>query len=120
MKTYKVGRSRSKSDIVLPGISTKVSGVHIELVDTEDGQYYINDLSANGTSILKDNHWVRKKQTYVDIRTPIKLADYQTTVGNILASRPQETAPEMVIEKSDKAYKGKIQRNPETGEIIES
>lgn len=48
MKTYKIGRSPTKADIVLPHMSTQVSSVHIEFVDMENGQYYLNDLSING------------------------------------------------------------------------
>ncbi len=101
-------------------MSPKVSGVHIELIDTEDGQYYINDLSTNGTSVKKGNQWVKINQTYVDSSTSIKLADFQAIIGDILALLPQNTTSEIVIETPDNEYKRKIQRNPETGEIIES
>ena len=123
MKTYKIGRSKQRADIVLPNMGTDISGVHIELVDMENGQYYINDLSSNGTYILESKQWVKTKQTYVTMQTQLRLgSNYPINIGDILqyiasktAVKPQKKA---APSKNEGIYTGKIERNPETGEII--
>lgn len=126
MKTYKIGRSAKKSDIVLANMSTQVSGVHLELTDVGNNRYYINDLSRNGTFILAaNNQWSRIKQTYVDINTQLRLADYQTTVYAIIKAIQSTAEPARNLQKeisqsskNEGVYIGKVERNPETGEVI--
>ncbi|MCK5720122.1 MAG: FHA domain-containing protein [Thiomargarita sp.] len=123
MKTYKIGRSTKKSDIVLPNMTTQVSGVHIELVDMGNGRYYLTDLSTNGTFILvENNQWKKIKQTYVYNGTHLMLANFKTTVYEIIQAMNQKLEISESLDNFDSKpkgiYSGKMERNPETGEII--
>jgi len=125
MKTYKVGRSAKNSDIVLSNMTLQVSRVHLEFVDMENGKYYINDLSSAGVKIFNNGQWSQIKQSYVNTNTRLMLADYETTVQAILNAVPQEVKQEISqkmpsnsVSRSKGVYTGKVERNPETGEII--
>lgn len=126
MKAYKIGRSINRADIVLPNMSTQVSSVHLEFIKTDDGRFYINDLSKNGTFIFtEDEKWMKVKQSYVNGRTRLRLADCSVSVNDLLKLIEEKTPSKVkskekaiISSKNEGVYRGKIERNPETGEII--
>lgn len=143
MKAFKIGRS-SKSDVVVDHAS--VSRIHAELVATDEGRYYLTDCdSANGTFRRLDSEWRRIRQEFVAPDEPIALGEYETTPRKLALSLsvskrgafipeaelevievglPQSQraliAGEVVVRKTpqDDLPSGKVERDPETGEII--
>ncbi len=100
MKTYIVGRSK-KSDIHITNADDTVSSLHLELIKDTEGKYYVIDRkSTNGTFQGKQ----KIQQSYVDFDQDLFLGNYKTTIRQLL---------NMPTHLSDK-----IERNPETGEII--
>lgn len=109
MKTYWIGR-RPASDIVVDDGS--VSNLHAELVETDDGEYYLTDCnSTNGTYYQQQGQWKRIRQTFVAIDDPLKLGEVRTTVRQLLKGKRarQRTGQE--------GYSEYYKRNPGTGEM---
>ncbi len=123
MKTFSVGCSR-KTDIVLIDPQHTVSRMHIELTVDREGRYYITDCnSTNGTFRQSSGKKIRIQQDYVDFNEPLWLGTYSTSVSQLLqqlpaflkvSSLPTTPSPK----QASFALKGRIERNPETGEII--
>jgi pSer/pThr/pTyr-binding forkhead associated (FHA) protein len=102
MKTYIVGRS-NKSDIHITNADNTVSSFHLELIEDTDGKYYVIDRkSTNGTFQGKQ----KIQQRYVEFDEPLFLGSYKTTIRKLLNMRTQTPQND------------KVERNPETGEII--
>jgi len=102
MKTYWIGRS-ARCHIKLN--HNGISRLHIELTIARDGRYYLTDCASRHGSFINNNQrWKRFKQTYIEADQPLKLAETQTTVAQLL--------------KSIQTKSSKLQRNPETGEIM--
>ncbi|MBF0584810.1 MAG: FHA domain-containing protein [Magnetococcales bacterium] len=111
MKTYWIGRQTNNMDVTISHDS--ISSLHAELVETDDGRYYLTDCaSTNGTFQRKSGQWVRIRQTYVGLTEPILLGAYETTVRDLL-SRRRETGP---IQKKQQGGSSRYMRNPDTGE----
>ncbi len=145
MKAFKIGRSRT-SDVIIDHAS--VSRDHAELVATDQGRYYLTDCdSANGTYRKKKGGWSQVRQEYVAPDEPIILGEYETTARQLARGLPTakrrlfipadelrfvEDAPAAgaaavdadgvlaVATPQDDLPRGKVERDPETGEIIRS
>ncbi len=104
MKTYVVGRNK-KSDIHITNADNTVSGFHLELIEDTDGKYYVIDRkSTNGTFHQQAKQKIQ--QSYVHFDEPLFLGSYKTTIRKLLNMRTQTPLND------------KVERNPETGEII--
>lgn len=102
MKTYIVGRSK-KSDIHITNADNTVSGFHLELIKDTEGKYYVIDRkSTNGTFHQQAKQKIQ--QSYVHFDEPLFLGSYKTTIRQLLNMRTN--------------LNKKVERNPETGEII--
>lgn len=137
MKAYMIGRS-PKVDIVVS--HSTVSRRHAELLFTENGRYYLNDCgSKNGTRVRQHGRWTRIKQTFVTRDQPLRLGEYETTARRLIASMSNVAIRARADTKSKSKSKvtdtevyeielkpsaksdlprGKVERNPETGEVI--
>jgi predicted component of type VI protein secretion system len=114
MKTYRVGRSQ-RNDIMVPETEKTVSGAHLELIQDEEGRYYVVDRkSTNGTYRKQEERWMRIKQAYVSLDEPLLLGRYQTTVRQLLTMRTELPT----VKNQPESHNGPVERNPETGEII--
>lgn len=97
---HTVGRMApdSRSAIQIPpGVAGQesISHDHLEIMVTPDERYYIRDLeSANGTFVLEDGAWTRiQPAAEVSSDTPLRLGDFQTTVGELLAGHLASASP---------------------------
>lgn len=121
MKTFIIGRS-AKSDIRIA--RDTVSGRHAELVVTDDGRYYLTDLNSTGGTFVADPQpaggtpWKRITQAYIQPGQAILLADYETSIGALLAVLPPPPRPVDPPPAPPKPTGGRVRRNPQTGEII--
>jgi pSer/pThr/pTyr-binding forkhead associated (FHA) protein len=136
MKAWTIGRNRD-CDIVIA--DTSVSRVHAELVETDDGRFYLTDCGSKyGTFIGggKDG-WNAIRQAYVGQQDRIRLGEYEVSIAQLLSMIPAGVAPraprhapvppvegvppvdeiETLSEISD-LPKGPVERDPATGKII--
>ncbi|MHA1538558.1 MAG: FHA domain-containing protein [Alphaproteobacteria bacterium] len=130
MKAWSIGRNQD-CDIVLA--DTSVSRVHAELVETDDGRYYLTDCGSKfGTFVGggKDG-WNPIRQVYVDHGDWIRLGEYEASISQLLKMVPAGALPrtpqhdmappideiETLSEISD-LPKGPVERDPATGKII--
>lgn len=130
MKAWTIGRNRD-CDIVLT--DTSVSRVHAELVETDDGRFYLTDCGSKyGTFVGGDKDgWSSIRQVYVDREDRIRLGEYEASIAQLLRMVPAGAAPrqpqhrvappdaeiETASEISD-LPKGPVERDPATGKII--
>lgn len=130
MKAWTIGRNRD-CDIVIA--DTSVSRVHAELVETDDGRFYLTDCGSKyGTFVGGDKDgWSVIRQVYVDQEDRIRLGEYEASITELLRMVPAGVAPrqpqhaivppvdeiETASEISD-LPKGPVERDPATGKII--
>jgi hypothetical protein len=89
-----------------------VSSVHGTLTDYGNGDYEFRDNgSKNGTFIREDGRWVRVTSAVLHASEEIKLGAFVTRIGDLVGGGRAQPAPKNV--------KVKLERHPETGEIIE-
>ena len=89
-----------------------VSSLHGTLTDFGNGDYEFRDNgSKNGTFIREDGNWVRVASAVLQAGDEIKLGAFATTIGDLVGRSRAQPAP--------KNMKVKLERHPETGEIIE-
>jgi hypothetical protein len=90
-----IGRDATRAHVQVPPTFTAVSRAHARLTSQPDGRYLLEDLeSAHGTFVFSKGEWHRIGQALVGGTTPLLLADYRTTVGELLSR--METTAEMV------------------------
>jgi FHA domain-containing protein len=89
-----VGRQGSSADIQVPSRFTFVSRSHARISASPGGGYVLEDLnSSNGTYVLANGMWEQITRAVVDATTPILLADYQTSIAELLRGLAQRHAP---------------------------
>lgn len=89
-----VGRQGSSADIQVPPRFNFVSRSHARISTSSGGRYLLEDLnSSNGTYVLANGMWEQVSRAVVDATTPILLADYQTSIAELLRSVTQRPAP---------------------------
>ena len=124
LKVFVVGRSSHASDvdIQLPPSEDTVGRRHLEITLGNSGACHIVDLgSRNGTFIRAGRGWKRVSQAAVGFEDAVRIGDYVSTVGQLLALRrekprpaPRQTAPE---KPAKPAVARSPRRNPLTGVI---
>jgi len=89
MAIYVIGRQED-CDVVVQDPS--VSRRHAEAEDKGMGKIRVTDLgSANGTYVLEGGRWTQVETTTVNMRTPIRLGDVETTLERLVpALAPHE------------------------------
>jgi FHA domain len=95
--SFVIGRQGSGADIQVPPHFTFVSRLHARISAFPGGRYLLEDLnSSNGTFVLANGMWEQVSRADVDATTPILLADYQTSIAELLRGIPalmQRQAP---------------------------
>jgi hypothetical protein len=95
--SFVIGRQGSGADIQVPPHFTFVSRLHARISAFPGGRYLLEDLnSSNGTFVLANGMWEQVSRADVDATTPILLADYQTSIAELLRGLPtrmQRAAP---------------------------
>lgn len=87
--TFVIGRHGSGADIQAPARYTFVSRMHARISAFPGGRYLLEDLnSSNGTFVLAHGMWEQVTRADVDATTPILLADYQTSIAELLRGLP--------------------------------
>lgn len=87
--TFVIGRHGSGADIQVPPHYTFVSRMHARISAFPGGRYLLEDLnSSNGTFVLAHGMWEQVTRADVDATTPILLADYQTSIAELLRGLP--------------------------------
>lgn len=87
--TFVIGRHGSGADIQVPPSYTFVSRMHARISAFPGGRYLLEDLnSSNGTFVLAHGMWEQVTRADVDASTPILLADYQTSIAELLRGLP--------------------------------
>src|SRR6476660_2404314 len=98
--SFVIGRQGSGADIQVPPRFTFVSRLHARISAFPGGRYLLEDLnSSNGTFVLANGMWEQVSRADVDATTPILLADYQTSIAELLRGLPallQREAPAAV------------------------
>src|SRR5262245_5175522 len=85
MRTLTVGRS-PQCDIVLSSKAGRVSRMHARITERRNGRYLVEDLkSAAGVFTIIDGRWERVGRIEVAGSTPIKFADFETTITSLIA-----------------------------------
>lgn len=128
MRAWTIGRSRN-ADVVLTDAS--VSRSHAELVETDDGRYYLTDCGSSfGTFVQGEGDaWKRVRQDYVEPDDHIRLGEYEITVTELLAlagDEPRRLAaqsalqpkPTETLSETSDLPSGPVERDPLTGKII--
>jgi pSer/pThr/pTyr-binding forkhead associated (FHA) protein len=135
MKAWTIGRSRT-ADIIIGPDQGSVSRAHAELVETDDGRYYLTDCDSRFGTYIKEKggNWKRFRQTYVQKRDHIRLGEHEITVAELLTLVPDDSEPRPVpqyvfVTDRDTAREsdssdiselphGPVERDPATGKII--
>ena len=126
IKTFLIGRNHD-CDLTLddPGVSRR----HAEVVVIADGRYYLTDRnSTRGTFVLHKSNWRPLHQEFVNSTDRIRFGTHEIAASRleclrILSFGEHEGANEnaarsnRTLDALDPAKE--LQRNPETGEIIE-
>lgn len=98
-----VGRHGSSADIQVPSGYSFVSRAHARISTAPGGGYLLEDLnSSNGTYVLAHGMWEQITRAVVDASTPILLADYQTSIAELLRGlygMPQRQAPVRPVQR---------------------
>lgn len=125
MKCYVIGRSRH-ADIVLADES--VAARHAELVVTADGRHHVtNCRSDRGTAMRIGSEWHDIRQAYIDPSETLRLGTLEITVAALLSLADRrgagpgkwtENAGDESEGRRDNRPSGRVERDPETGEII--
>ncbi len=106
LTTYLVGRSRD-CDIVIDDVT--VSRRHAELSLGESGHFVITDLeSSGGTHLRAASGWRPVRRAQVALNDRIRLGACETTVQDLLGRLGAKSA----------APRKRLERDPETGEIV--
>src|SRR5688572_15482440 len=99
--SFVIGRQGSGADIQVPPHFTFVSRLHARISAFPGGRYLLEDLnSSNGTFVLANGMWEQVSRADVDATTPILLADFQTSIAELLRGLPtrmQRAAPAPVV-----------------------
>lgn len=136
MKAWTIGRNRD-CDIVIA--DTSVSRLHAELVETDDGRFYLTDCGSKYGTFVGGGKgdWSAVRQVYVGREDRIRLGEYKASIDELLhmipagvvprkpkhaPAPPAEGAPppdeiETSSEISD-LPRGPVERDPATGKII--
>jgi len=132
MKAWTIGRSRT-ADIIIGPDQNSVSREHAELVETDEGRYYLTDCDSRfGTYIFEPGgNWKRFRQSYVQKRDQVRLGEYEVSVAELLTLVPDDSEPRPVpqyvfVSDKDTARDsdiselphGPVERDPATGKII--
>jgi len=113
----------SRLDIEIPARHDTVGRRHVEITLGADGSCHLVDLgSTNGTHAMEAGRWIRVQQKTVTTSEPIRLGEFQTTVGELLgfrhAARPAQPPPLPVSPPAPAPIQNaKPRRNPLTGEV---
>jgi hypothetical protein len=92
--SFVIGRHGSGADIQVPPRFTFVSRLHARISAFPGGRYLLEDLnSSNGTYVLANGMWEQVSRADVDATTPILLADYQTSIAELLRGLPTMLLP---------------------------
>ena len=111
MKAWTIGRSRT-ADIIIGPDHNSVSREHAELVETDDGRFYLTDCDSRfGTYIGEPGgKWRRFRQSYVQKRDQVRLGEYEVTVAELLTLVPDDSEPRPVPQYVFVSDKDKIGR----------
>ncbi len=105
MKAFLVGRAKD-CDIHLT--DPTVSRRHAELIAQTDVEFLLVDKqSTSGTYILRKGEWRPVSTAKVGLQDRVRLGAFETTIGELMATRIMRTTP------------GRLERDPETGEIVD-
>jgi pSer/pThr/pTyr-binding forkhead associated (FHA) protein len=108
MTRLSIGRAKG-SDIAIADVT--VSRRHAELTVAIDGKMTLSDLaSTSGTFLFVDGRWTRIARVDVTEGDRIMLGTHETTVTELFSLAGQNAS----------RRKRRFERNPETGEIVES
>jgi hypothetical protein len=93
-KVFLVGRKNSSRpcDINLPETELSVSRHHLELTVANNGVFYILNLEVRNSTMVKkpDGAWMTVTQAKVEVDTPIRLGEYETTPRKLLSMIGQD------------------------------
>jgi hypothetical protein len=104
--------SRGADEIYIS--NSTVSSIHGTLTDHGNGHYEFHDSgSKNGTFIREEGRWVRVMSADLNARDEIRFGAFVTRIGDLVGGDRAHAAP------APKSTKVKLERHPETGEIIE-
>ncbi|MFA0809522.1 FHA domain-containing protein [Microbulbifer epialgicus] len=107
-KVIKVGRSK-EMDIRI--VDATVSRHHLEIVITEDGNYFLTDCgSLSGTSVFLDKRWCLIKQEFVGGGQRIRIGSIETCIDKLLSIYKSNLNDTSLL-------LGAVKRNPNTGAI---
>ncbi len=119
IRTYLVGRRNStvSCDISVPEHERSVSRKHLELTLTASGECYLVHVHPQNTTEAQDRNgaWHQISQEYVELDTPLRMGDYQTTARNLLAMLPRVEAPAL---PEPSPGGGEIEWDPDTGTFL--
>lgn len=89
-----VGKDVSRTNIQVPPQYTAVSEAHVSVLPGADGLFLLEDLnSANGTFVFDGASWQRISRINVYADTPILMADFRTTIAELLGEQHQGPPP---------------------------
>jgi hypothetical protein len=131
VKTLVIGRSPF-ADVVLADAS--VASHHAELVVTDDGRLHVTDC-AGGTGTWRgdvtegseDGGWIAIRQAFIGPEEPLRLGDHLCTARDLLRAAREPVAihgaavqprPEGGGGGRIMRPRGRVERDPRTGEII--
>ena len=127
IKTFLIGRNHD-CDLTLddPGVSRK----HAEVILTADGRYYLTDRnSTHGTFVRHKSNWRPIHQEFVNSTERIRFGRCEIAASRleclraVPAHKEHKGAHENAVRSNRKLDAidpaKELQRNPETGEIIE-
>jgi hypothetical protein len=117
LRTYIVGRS-PYADIVIA--DPTVAERHAEIVEAADGRLFIADCASGaGTWRLEGTAWEPVRQRFVAREDVLLLGQYRCTLAELLAPlAPREPGPGGGTGEADPVRKGRVERDPTTGEIV--
>jgi pSer/pThr/pTyr-binding forkhead associated (FHA) protein len=105
MKVYLVGRAK---DCDINVADPTVSRCHAELIVQTDTEFLLVDKqSTSGTFVLRKGEWRPVSTARVGPQDKVRLGAFETTVGDLVETRTKRTTP------------GRLERDPETGEIVD-
>lgn len=134
-RTLVIGRSPF-ADIVVADAS--VAPHHLELVLTENGRLHATDCGSEAGTWLGAGDadgagaWTRVRQAFIAADQPLRLGEHVTSAARLLAGvregvterRPlaeggETAAPEPVDGGRARIRRGRVERDPRTGEIVQ-
>jgi hypothetical protein len=101
MKRWTIGsRDRKKADLILD--HETVSGLHADLICTDDGRFRVLDReSTNGIARLVNGQWVRVTQAYVSADERLRFGKAETSIRELLNGRPSPILEKKPAESRD-------------------